>query len=86
MKSGETRKFIKRPKNGNIVKVYTGDHTYKFGIVIGIDTLFDEVDGELIEREILILKESGREYELIEIDYFLEKKRIRFKNIEGINN
>ncbi len=72
MKEEEIEKFIKTPEIGNKVKVYYTGNRQRYGFVKKV------IVSEQRKREILILEESERDFELQECDFCLEKGLVVF--------
>lgn len=71
---GQPKRFIKRPKKGDIAKIHYSDRTYRVGIVEKVEP----DNGRDCNRERLVLRPTNKTFELNDFDYILEESRARF--------
>jgi hypothetical protein len=71
--------FIKEPRPGDIIKVYTGGNSHTFGIFqrieIGTKTEADDLDEP---GQIALLKHTDQEFGLVDCDFMFDDKVVRF--------
>jgi hypothetical protein len=74
--------FIKKPKKTNIIKVYYGTKSARYGEVIdhGKDIYYSKNETKLIIQETVILNEI-KETKENNIDFFLDCEKIEWNSI-----
>lgn len=67
------QRFIKKPKKGDVIKIYTGPKSHRFGITVKT-TMGKTKDGTRIQK--VIVNRINRIFGLDETHYFLDKDRV----------
>ena len=75
----KVRRFMFKPRKGQIIKVYAENNKILYGIAQKIITTDKKVivknEVRLILSEVLLVKPTNREFVISEIDFFLDKNK-----------